>query len=265
MTLTLGTGPLANKPGGVFNFSLEDAPKHRIFFEDYPRRIRAVVGGHTVGDTARGKLLHETNILPVFYFHEDDLDQSVLEPTTHSTHCPFKGDAAYWSIRAGDRVVENAVWSYPQPLPDAPSLVGYRALYWDRMDTWLEEDEELLGHLRDPYHRVDVRESTRPVRVRGGGGVVAETTRPRLLFETGLPTRYYVPREDIAVDVLEPSEKRTVCPYKGRAAYESVRAGDAVLADVAWHYPEPLPGAAAVAGHVCFLGEGIETEVGEAT
>src|SRR5213592_4274312 len=104
MTLTIGTGPLAGSPGGKFNFSLDQAPKHRIFYADYPRRLRAVIGGRVLFDTERAKLLYETGILPVAYIPLEDYDQALLEPTDHTTHCPFKGDASYWTIRAGERV-----------------------------------------------------------------------------------------------------------------------------------------------------------------
>ena len=118
MSLTLGTGPLASAPGGAFNFDLAGAsPKHRIFFADYPLRLRAVAGDRTVVDTTRAKLLYETNIMPVVYAPLEDFDASLLERTDHSTHCPFKGDASYWTVRAGDVVLENAVWAYEDPLP----------------------------------------------------------------------------------------------------------------------------------------------------
>ena len=127
MSLTLGTGPLASAPGGAFNFDLAGAsPKHRIFFADYPLRLRAVAGDRTVVDTTRAKLLYETNIPPVVYAPLEDFDASLLERTDHSTHCPFKGDASYWTVRAGDVVLENAVWAYEDPLPAAPWLRGLR-------------------------------------------------------------------------------------------------------------------------------------------
>src|SRR4051812_512941 len=161
MSLSLGTGPLAGQPGGAFNFDLSEAPAHRIYFADYPRRLRAVIGDRVVLDTTRAKLLYETGILPVPYVPLEDFDQSVLERTDHATHCPFKGDASYWTVRAGDRVEENAVWAYEDPLPESPWLRGYGALYWKKADAWFVEEEPVLGHLKDPYHRVDVHESSR--------------------------------------------------------------------------------------------------------
>jgi uncharacterized protein (DUF427 family) len=259
MSLSLGTGPLAGEPGGAFNFDLSDAPAHRIYFADFPRRLRALVGDRVVLDTTRAKLLYETGIKPVPYVPLEDFDQSLLERTDHSTHCPFKGDASYWSVRAGDDVVENAVWAYEEPLPDSPWLRGYGSLYWEKATDWFVEEERAFGHLRDPFHRVDVHESSRPVTVTAGGRVVARSQRPKLLFETGLPLRVYIPRADVAAGVLAPSDTRTICPYKGEATYWSV----AGIADAAWSYETPLPEAMKAQDHVSFDGDGIEIEIGE--
>jgi uncharacterized protein (DUF427 family) len=135
----------------------------------------------------------------------------------------------------------------------------------DKMDHWYEEDEEVFVHPRDPYHRVDVLKSSRHVKVLVDGEVVAETNRPRILFETGLPPRYYFPPEDVSEDVLLPSDKRTECPYKGVASYYSVRAGGETREAIVWHYPNPIPAAADLEGHLCFFNEKVDLEVdGEA-
>jgi uncharacterized protein (DUF427 family) len=254
MSLTIGTGPLAGAPGGTFNFSLDHAPAHRIFFADFPRRLRALAGGRVLFDTEGAKLLYETGIKPVPYIPLGDFDRSLLEPTEHSTHCPFKGDASYYSA-AG---VENAVWEYRDPKPEAAWLRGYAAPYWHKMDAWFVEEEPVFGHLRDPYHRVDVFESSRPVIVRANGRVIARSERPKLLFETGLATRVYIPRADVAAGALRPAEKRTICPYKGQATYWSLDG----IADAAWSYEAPLAEAAKVAGHVSFDADGVEVELG---
>lgn len=128
----------------------------------------------------------------------------LLQPTDHTTHCPFKGDAAYWSVTVGDRGAENAVWSYAKPLDGAPSFDGYLALYHDRMDAWYEEDERIIAHPHDPYHRVDVLQSSRHVRVTFKGEVIAESQSPKMLFETGLAARYYLPPEDVRTEILTP-------------------------------------------------------------
>lgn len=260
MTLTIGTGPFGDQSGGVFNFEY-DSPGHVLYFEDSPRRVRVRFGGETIGDSRRMKLLHETGLLPVYYFPEEDVRMDLLEKTDHTTRCPFKGDAAYWSVRVGDRVAENAVWSYPKPLDHAPPLAGYLAFYWNKMDAWFEEDEEVFVHPRDPYHRVDVLESSRHIRVSVNGEVMAETERPKILFETGLPPRYYIPPEDVREDMLIPTNTKTQCPYKGVASYYSIKAGDGTIEDLIWYYPEPLPGAAKVKDHLCFFNERVDMEV----
>jgi uncharacterized protein (DUF427 family) len=261
MTLTLGSGPLGLAPAGSLNFPLADAPKHRLLFDDYPRRMRALVGGHAVLDSMRGRLLHESAHLPVYYLPVDDLDDQYLEASDHTTHCPFKGDASYWSLRVGDRLIENAIWHYPQPLEQASWLAGFCSLSADAADLWLTEDEPVRGHLRDPYHRVDVLESSRRVKVRFEGEVIADSDRPKLLFETGLPARAYLLRADVLPGILAQSEKTSFCPYKGPATWWNLGAGDSVLADGAWSYEAPLPEALKAAGHLCFDGEGIEVEL----
>ena len=178
--------------------------------------------------------------------------------TDHHTHCPFKGDASYWSLKVGDRAIENAVWHYPEPLAEAPWLEGYAALYWDKADLWLREDEPVRGHLRDPYHRVDVMESSRRVTVRVNGTTVAESDRPKMLFETGLPPRAVPAARRRAAGVLEPSETVTRCPYKGDATHWHVRTPDGLVEDAAWSYETPLPEAGKAIGHLAFAGDGVE-------
>lgn len=256
----LGTGPFGQHPAGSFN---REMPERRglILFEDSPRRIRGVLAGETVVDSTRVKLLHEHGHLPIYYFPREDVRFDLLEPTDHHTRCPWKGEASYWSVRVGDRMAENAVWGYPEPLDDAPPLAGYVAFYWNRLDTWYEEDEEAIVHPRDPYHRVDVVRSSRHVVVRVGGEVIAESTRPLALFETGLPTRWYLPQEDIRMDLLEPSDKRTGCAYKGFASYWSVRGGEGVEEDLVWTYREPRRGMEDITDLLAFFNERVDLEV----
>jgi uncharacterized protein (DUF427 family) len=260
MSLMLGTGPFGQHPAGSFN---REMPERRglILFEDSPRRIRGVLAGETVVDSTRSKLLHEHGHLPIYYFPREDVRVDLLEPTDHHTRCPWKGEASYWSVRVGDRLAENAVWGYPEPLDDAPPLAGYVAFYWNKFDTWYEEDEEAIVHPRDPYHRVDVVRSSRHVVVRLGGEVIAESTRPLALFETGLPTRWYLPEADVRMDLLEPSDKRTGCAYKGFASYWSVGSGDELEEDVVWTYREPRRGMEDIKDLVCFFNERVDLEV----
>jgi uncharacterized protein (DUF427 family) len=263
MTITVGGAPLAGRPQGRTNFTL-DSPEHRLLLEPYPHRLRAVVEDRVVLDSTSAAILHETGHQVVPYVPLEDFDQTLLERSDTTTHCPFKGDASYWSLRAGDRVVEDAVWAYEDPLESAAWLAGLASLRWGLADSWYIEDEVAFGpHLRDPYHRVDVYESSRPVTVRAGDRVIAKTRRPKLLFETSLPVRVYVPRPDVVPGVLVGSEKRTQCPYKGQATYFSLQVDGHRIEDGAWTYETPLPEAQKVTGDVCFLGDAIDVHVGE--
>ncbi|MGA2830295.1 MAG: DUF427 domain-containing protein [Streptosporangiaceae bacterium] len=227
----------------------------RLRIEPNQRRVRVLFGGETVADSSRTIYLFETGHLPVYYFPRDDVRFDLLEPTRHHTHCPDKGDASYYSVAAGGRRADNAVWAYPEPIPAAAELADYVAFYWDQADAWFEEDDEVFRHPRDPYHRVDVLNSSRHVQVRVGGVLVAETRRPRLLFETSLPVRYYLPKLDVDPGLLVPSATRTRCPYKGEAVYWSVRAGGEVHQDIVWSYPAPIPEAPKIENLLAFFNE----------
>jgi uncharacterized protein (DUF427 family) len=260
VAIFVGTGPFGHAPAGVWNRQTPDL-QGLIYFEDFPRRVRVELGGRTIVDSRHAKLLHEHGHLPVLYFPEDEVRTDLLEPTRTHTTCPWKGEASYWSVRVGDRVVEDAAWGYPEPNEDAPPMAGYLSFYWDRMDRWLEEDEELIGHVRDPYHRVDVLDSSRHVRVSVGGVVLAETDRPRALYETGLPVRWYFPPEDVRTDLLVASDSRTTCAYKGHASYLSARVDGGVEADLVWTYPDPRREAERIRDHLAFYNERVDIEV----
>ncbi|HEV3130074.1 MAG TPA: DUF427 domain-containing protein [Solirubrobacteraceae bacterium] len=253
-----GTGPLGKNPAGEFNFE-PPPPGWAVYLEPTPRRVRVEVGRETIADSRRAFLLHESGLQPIYYFPPRDVRSDLLEPSDRVTHCPKKGDASYFTIRVGDRVVENGAWYYPEPIDSAPpQLQGLIAFYFDRVDRWLEEAEEISVHPRDPYHRIDVIPSDSQVRISLDGEVLAETTRALALFESNLPVRWYLPREDVLVN-LEPSEKVTHCPYKGQAGYYSaaVDGGE----DLAWYYAEPKPEVGAIAGRICFWNERVDIEV----
>jgi uncharacterized protein (DUF427 family) len=261
MSLTFSAGPLSGSAPETVNYRIE-GPAHKLLMQEFPRRIRATFGGQTVVDTTRAMLLHETGLPPQVYVPVEDIRADLIETTDHHTYCPFKGTASYWTVNAGGQHAENAIWSYPEPNAEAGWLKGYAGFYWDAMDEWYDEDERVEGHLRDPYHRVDVRRSSRPVRVLLGDTVLAETTRPLLLSETGLPNRFYLPAEDVRQDLLEPSDTHTVCQYKGTASYWSVTANGRKLTDAVWSYPQAEGDAAAVTGYLSFLHDDLTVEVG---
>jgi uncharacterized protein (DUF427 family) len=253
-----GSGPFGREPAGTFNF--EPPPRGRaLYLEPTPKRIRAVVAGETVVDSRRAMFLHESGHQPIYYFPPEDVRSDLLEPTDRHTHCPKKGDASYYTIRVGDHVVEDGAWYYPEPLDGAPPIKDLIAFYWNRMDQWFEEDEEVFVHPRDPYHRVDVRRTDRHVRVSLDGELLAETDRAMALFESNLPARWYLPREDVVAE-LEPSDTVTRCPYKGTAGYYSVTGVEGGK-DLIWYYAEPFPESSQIAGLLCFFNEKVDLEL----
>lgn len=260
MGMMTGTGPLGSKPAGTFNFDPPPAGS-ALYLEPSPKRIRAVIAGETVADSCNAMLLQESGHQPIYYFPPEDVRFDLLESSDKHTRCPKKGEASYYSVRVGDRVVKDAAWYYPDPIDGAPPIKDLIAFYWERVDQWLEEDEEVFGHARDPYHRLDLRRTNRHIRVLLDGEVLAETDRALALFESNLPTRWYMPREDVRAS-LEPSETTSTCPYKGHAGYYSVRLSSGELAaDLVWYYPEPLLEVSAIAGLVCFFNERVDLEL----
>ena len=260
MSLTQGSGPLG-RGSGETNYTFV-SPAHKILFQPDGRRLRALVGDTLVLDTTGAHLLHETGIRPVPYVPFGDFDADLLQRTDTTTHCPFKGDASYWSLRVGDELRPDAVWAYMQPLEEAAWLRGFAALPFAAVDSWMVEDETIAGSLRDPYHRVDVHQSSRRVRVSVGDDVIADCARPVLVFETGAPVRAYVSRRDIVPGHMAPSRTRTTSPYMGEATYWHVLAGGQTFDDGAWSYELPLAEAMKIAGHVCIEADGIDVQVG---
>jgi uncharacterized protein (DUF427 family) len=252
MSLTKGTAPFGEHPAGSFNF---DTPgKGAIYLDVIPRRVRGFKDGEVVVDSIRTRMLHEAGILPVWYFPEEDVRMDLLRETGHTTHCPWKGDTRYYAI--GD--VEKAAWTYPEPLEGMEELRGLVAFHFDALDEWREEDEVVRGHPRDPFHRIDVIPSSRHVKVSLDGQVLAESDRSVALFETGLPTRWYLPAEDVHTELLEPSDSRTRCAYKGlTTSYWSF--GD--TADVAWSYAEPEWGVGPIKERIAFYNEFVDLEL----
>jgi uncharacterized protein (DUF427 family) len=260
MGLMTGSGPFGREPAGTFNFE-PPPPGKALYLEPTPKRIRVEVGGETIADSRRAMLLHESGHQPIYYFPPEDVRSDVLEPSERHTHCPKKGEASYYTIRAGDNVVEAGAWYYPDPLPGAPPIKDLVAFYFRRMDRWLEEDEEIAVHPRDPYHRIDVRRTGRRVRVSLDGEVLAESTAAMALFESNLPPRWYLPREDVTAE-LEPSDTVTGCPYKGEAGYYSVRLqGAAVEKDLVWFYDDPFDEVRKIDGLLCFFNERVDLEL----
>ena len=200
MALMTGRGPLGKKPSGTFNFE-PPPPGWALYLEPTPKRLRVEVGGEVIADSRRAMLLHESGQMPIYYFPPEDVRSEFLEHSDRHTHCPKKGDASYYTIRAGGEVVEAGAWYYPDPLPGAPPMLkDVIAFYFNRMGRWIEEGEEIGVHPRDPYHRIDVMRTDRHIRVSLDGELLAETDRAMALFESNLPARWYMPREDVHAD-----------------------------------------------------------------
>jgi len=227
--------------------------------EPAAKRVRAFVGGTPVFDTTQPTLVWEGPRIPVYYIPAEDVAPEVLVPSDHTERSPSRGQARFWSVRVEDRLEENAARQYPDsPIEGLRGLIRFE---WDAMDAWFEEDEEVFTHARDPHHRVDILRSSRHVEVILNGVTVADSHSPTLLFETGLPTRYYLPMTDIRADLLRPSMSSTGCPYKGTASYWSLEVEGERFEDVVWTYPLPLPESAGIAALASFYNERVDIRV----
>jgi uncharacterized protein (DUF427 family) len=233
-------------------------PDKFLEVEPTPRRVRVKFAGETIADSTHALLMCEGGHLPVYYFPMADVRMDLFTPTDHATHCGYKGDASYWTLTVGDRTEESVMWSYRSPYQEMLGITDYCAFYWDRMDSWWEEDEEIFRHPRDPKHRVDAILSHRPVKVVVGGETIAETTDARFVFETNHPVRYYIPKDDVRQDLLRPSDKRTGCPYKGWAGYHHLEVGGKTIEDAVWFYPEAHDEVRRIAGYLCFYPEKVD-------
>lgn len=198
--------------------------------EPSPKRVRVMLDGKYVADSNTPLLAWEKPYYPTYFFPRGDVDASVLD--THRSYARTEAD-----------------------------VEGYVALRWNEFDHWFEEDEEVFVHARDPYKRIDILRSSRHIVVTVDGVVVADSTRPTLLFETSLRRRTYLPLSDLRMDLLVPSNARTQCPYKGEAKYWDVRIGEKVHRDLVWSYPSPFRESAPIAGLACFYDERVEMTV----
>ncbi len=230
-----------------------------VRIEPVAKRVRAFLGGVAVFDTSRPVLAWEGPHFPAYYVPATDVATDVLVASDHEERSPSRGEARFWSVRVGDRLAENAARQYPDsPFEALRTLVQFE---WSAMDAWFEEDEEVFTQPRDPHHRLDILRSSRHVEVSLNGVTVADSHRPTLLFETGLPTRYYLPLTDVRTEYLRPSASATSCPYKGSAAYWSLEVQGERFEDVVWTYPAPLPESTRIAGLACFYNERMDIRV----
>jgi uncharacterized protein (DUF427 family) len=232
----------------------------RVRVEPSAKRVRVFLGGEIVADTTRAHLVWESPHYPQYYLPLADITDGVLVPDDGDVHhSPSRGDAQQYTVKAGGKAAKGAALRYAEsPIEELRDLVR---LDWAAMDNWFEEDEEVFVHPRNPYTRVDALPSTRHVRIELDGITLAESSRPVLLFETGLPVRYYLPKTHVRMDLLTPTESRTGCPYKGFAEYWTVTVNGTEHQDLAWSYPTPLPESRNVAGLVAFYDSKVDVYV----
>jgi uncharacterized protein (DUF427 family) len=227
----------------------------RVRTEPSGKRIRVMVSGIVVADTTAPLLVWEKPHFPTYYIPVTDVADEVLIETAERRRSPSRGDAVVYDVVVGERRIPAAAYRHSDsPVTEIRDAVVFD---WQAMDHWFEEDEEVFVHARDPYKRIDTLRSSRHVVVRVDGQVLADSTAPVLLFETGLPTRYYLPMTDIRMELLKPTDTVTECPYKGNARYWSFGEHP----EIAWSYPFPVHESAKIAGLVSFYNEKVDIEL----
>ena len=247
MGLSWQQGPLS--PGAIGRFLVpEPLPPRLLYVEPLRRRMRVRFGGVWIADSEHVLLLFEPGRYPVAYFTQADISPEVLERSEHATQHPDLGLTAWYSIKAGGRRATRAAWQHVDLPSYAAELKERIAFAWRAMDAFYEEDERILGHAADSYHRIDIRQASRNLLVRYRDRVIADTKRPIVLYESGFAPRWYVPHADIDESALNFVEHQTFCPYKGLCSYYAI--GDARLA--AWSYREAYPEVARISGLVSF-------------
>ncbi|MZD08860.1 DUF427 domain-containing protein [Streptomyces sp. SID5785] len=253
MGLSWQQGPLA--AGAVGRFLVPDPlPERMLFAEPLRRRMRVRFADTWIADSEDVVLLHEPGRYPVAYFPTGDIDDDVLEPIDRTTRHRDLGETSWYVVRAGGRRAPRAAWRHGELPLHARELNDRVAFAWRAMDAFYEEDERIVGHAADAYHRIDIRATSRHLTVRSGDRVVADSTRPLVLYESGFAPRWYVPRADIDASALTAVEGRTFCPYKGLADYYDI--GGARRA--AWSYGNAWEGVRRISGMVSFEPDEIE-------
>jgi uncharacterized protein (DUF427 family) len=232
--------------------------KGLVRIERGQKRIRAYFGRELVLDTSRPLLVWEVPYYPAYYIPLEDVGAELVR-TSRVERSPSRGSATYFDVKTTGGVAENAAWQYPDsPIEELRGVVRFD---WNAMDEWFEEDEPVYVHPRDPYTRVDILASSRHVEIIVNGVKVADSHQPRILFETGLPPRYYLPATDVRMDLLRPSTTETHCPYKGAASYWSLELNGDRYEDFVWTYRAPIAESQKIAGLLAFYNERVDIYV----
>jgi uncharacterized protein (DUF427 family) len=235
-----------------------------IRFEPTAKRVRVLLDGELVADTKHALLVWEIPYYPAYYIPAADVQAELIpvdgaaSPADHGVAADF-GPPEVLTVSVAAASAPAAARRYPDSA--VTELRDYVRFDWNAMSEWLEEDEPVYTHPRSPYSRVDILASSRHVRIEVDGVAVADSRSPRILFETGLPPRYYLPLSDVRMDLLRPSGTQTSCPYKGTASYWSVDTGSGLHQDVVWIYRTPLPESQKIAGLACFYNEKVDVFV----
>jgi uncharacterized protein (DUF427 family) len=247
MGLSWQQGPLS--PGAIGQFLVpEPLPKRLLYAEPLRRRMRVRFRGTWIADSEHVLLLFEPDRYPVAYFPETDITPGTLQLSEHTTRHRDLGPTSWYTVHAGEQSTPRAAWRHTDLPSYASELQSRVAFAWPAMDAFYEEDERIMGHAADPYHRIDIRQASRNLVVRHRDRVVADTRRPLVLYESGFAPRWYVPRADIDESALTFVEHQTFCPYKGVCSYYNI--GDARLG--AWSYREPFSEVDRISGLVSF-------------
>ena len=247
MGLSWQQGPLSQRAIGRF-LTAEPLPKKLLYAEPLRRRMRVRFGGTWIADSENVILLFEPGHYPMAYFPESDISGSVLEMSEHITHHPEFGATSWYVVRTGEKSALRGAWQHAELPEYASELRAHVAFSWPAMEAFYEEDERIVGHAADSYHRIDIRQTSRHLVVRHQDRIVADTKQPIVLYESGFAPRWYVPRIDVDETALVPVERQTFCPYKGICSYYNI--GDALLAG--WSYPAAYPEVGRISNFVSF-------------
>lgn len=256
MGLAWQQGPLSTRSVGRFLVE-QPLPERMLFAEPLRRRMKVRFGGELIVDSEDVVLLHEPDRYPVAYFPLADVVDGALVSTDRVTEHRDLGVTTWFTVAAGGHSAERAAWQHVALPGHAGELQDRVAFAWRAMEAFYEEDERIVGHAADMYHRNDIRATSRHIVVRDGDRVIAETHRPFVLYESGFAPRWYVPREDVDETALTPVEGQTFCPYKGLASYYDV--GERSRA--AWSYLEAWPEVSRVRGLVSFEPDKIDVHL----